>query len=816
MGRYSQNREGMVGANTYQPLPVEAFAKNAQNLQDRYDKANLIESQKLDEIGKLARIDENKYKENLTAFQEKLKRTAEENDFDLGRGLNQIVNVIGTEATNPYYNLNRHHVEQAQIKDKLTAQFGSDAIVRNDPYSKSLINPATGQYRSFSELNADVVKRDDYADIARKLTDKLNPVMSEIETQLHRSNIPMYYESKTTGKKELTKEAIRVFADRPEVIKAMQQDAQTMGYDKDVFNVNGKTFDEVFKSGNQNEKDAATKQISDFIFAHSIHQEQHGDTVKYDYKVDELGKLYTQQQHAQANIALEAKLRNANIPAIPITMEGVNVAPESLQKNKENANGLRTNINTLKQANTTLVNGSSTEVFGTKGLEDGLKEFMSGNYAYSPDWIKGQAKRLGLDPDKTLMKAQELKAQYNGNNQQLYTADSKLENYNGYINDVTNKTLAITKNGKEYNDKLTSNFNSIKENNALLFGKLENLGIKTAEDYKKFIEDNSTNQIVPAITDLKVPNPNAKIGFKTGYWGSMEYTAQDKAWLQNEVQKAIDLKQDLVNNAVKNGEIKSSATEVWTGVNEKSGLGLTNKQAETALNDIGSQSIGTFVTTDGRSVKEMLANSKDENYAKFDPNKKVEFKVAGATLDGKGNPIINLVAYQGTDKVGAIPNVDLKASGQQGLVTAYREGIIQELDNSRNAFANNLTSPYLVRKMEKMYGKGMVSEDFHRRINDLPSGESFKFTDNSPYSREFKIEKVGKSFVPYVKTEKNGIEKWIKATNEFSGDAGEVERVIGSLTSQWDTNQQWAQSTDNGKLEDLVLETKNGNLVFKK
>lgn len=842
MGRYIENKEGIVGASSYVPLPVEAFAKNAQNLQDRYDKANLIESQKLDEIGKLARIDQEKYKENLTAFQEKLKKTAEENDFDLGRGLNQIVNVIGTEATNPYYNANAYHVEEAKKFREAQNKLGDKGIIVNNPYDYKLSDVMTNG-KGLGQLNARIDERNDYQGNTRALIQDLHSFSEEHDGIITNSKLLGWYASKGTSKEELSKSMLEAYAKTPELINAWEVANTTAGYDPTKFSiidVNGKrkAFNQI-DPNNPQEVAAKNEAIKDYIYGVALGKERLDTKEKIQYVEN---KNYTTNLQTESAKKIEDyKALMSQQSANKITANGVKVDADSFEKAKTNLGLQNKVVSDLQNLNKQYAIEGAKKIWGEDGGAthgDLVQNYIDGKY----DIYKGgkteqeqidnanknriaAAKILGLNDDQ-LKVLDSYAALYNKNGEVIKDAQMKQAIQQGYINDINRNALeAAAKNNpkdiKKIEETKNELFSNIQKNPLLA----KSLNINSKEDIEKLIELNKGLD-AGVLSSAKLIGLDGKplLGEDKGFFGSIvlndKYSNQ-KGQTRESLMTPTDVKHEiykilngasgydgfkgynqLTNEEIKKGEIQSSAIDAWEGTSDKWGIGAATKQIEKLLNGATSNVSNLLQEGSGTQVYDILENAKNNGLKTWDKTKKTDYKIQVSSKDLKGNPIVQLFAYQGNNLVAEIPNVSL--ANQPDLKVDLNEAIAQEWANVTDGTSANVhTNPHKVREFEKLYGKGMMGSDFYTRFRSMRDGDSFEFKDD--YKRPFKLNRIGEL---YQVEAKNSEGEYVPVTQgikpKFQGDEGSVEQAVGKKLLEWDTDPVYRGSSDSKNLNTLI------------
>jgi len=152
----------------YDPAFTQMMAQTMQDTQQRHDVVTSQIAQDRTRRGEMPAIDLELQRETLDAYKEDLDKIAGEYGGHYANAASKLVERIGKEASNPYYNANRYHVEQARMAQEAALRYGADALWINDPRRPGALREALDS-GDLSKLDTQVVQAPDYTGIAQKL-----------------------------------------------------------------------------------------------------------------------------------------------------------------------------------------------------------------------------------------------------------------------------------------------------------------------------------------------------------------------------------------------------------------------------------------------------------------------------------------------------------------------------------------------------------------------------------------------------------------------------------------------------------------------
>ena len=207
----------------YDPAFTQMMAQNLQQTQQRHDVVNAQIAEDMARRGEMFSYDPEYQQEVLGAYREDLDKIAKDYGFNYAQAASKLVSRIGEEALNPFYNLNKYKVQEAERAAQLRAQFGPEAIILNDP----MATPITSGSK-VEDFRADIIRASDYATVADRLGKDLKGTL----TALGLSENEKFKSMLQYGSVErLTPTQIRALANDPDVIAAFRANAPTTALD---------------------------------------------------------------------------------------------------------------------------------------------------------------------------------------------------------------------------------------------------------------------------------------------------------------------------------------------------------------------------------------------------------------------------------------------------------------------------------------------------------------------------------------------------------------------------------------------------------
>ena len=207
----------------YDPAFTQMMAQNLQQTQQRHDVVNAQIAEDMARRGEMFSYDPERQQEVLGAYREDLDKIAKDYGFNYAQAASKLVSRIGEEALNPFYNLNKYKVQEAERAAQLRAQFGPEAIILNDP----MATPITSGSK-VEDFRADIIRASDYATVADRLGKDLKGTL----TALGLSENEKFKSMLQYGSVErLTPTQIRALANDPDVIAAFRANAPTTALD---------------------------------------------------------------------------------------------------------------------------------------------------------------------------------------------------------------------------------------------------------------------------------------------------------------------------------------------------------------------------------------------------------------------------------------------------------------------------------------------------------------------------------------------------------------------------------------------------------
>lgn len=126
MARYYNNPQGLTYQQNYVPLPIDLYKQMLDTSQQRYDATQMAMAQEKARIGDIETYNPDEKQRVLDQYRNDVMSIAQNYNGDLSKASGDIVNRIGAERMNPYYNANRifteRYKQQQQLADQLRAK----------------------------------------------------------------------------------------------------------------------------------------------------------------------------------------------------------------------------------------------------------------------------------------------------------------------------------------------------------------------------------------------------------------------------------------------------------------------------------------------------------------------------------------------------------------------------------------------------------------------------------------------------------------------------------------------------------------------
>ena len=156
----------------YVPLDLKGIDTALVRAQERFDKNNQEMANQMGIAANTEYIDPIAREQAMTRFETRYADLAKKYNGNLQNATPEVLRSVYTNLSDPWFNVNKHQVEQAKLEEKAATVYGADAIKLSDVRNQKLVDPNTGQVRNVQDpsLMANVVKAADYQNIASNIT----------------------------------------------------------------------------------------------------------------------------------------------------------------------------------------------------------------------------------------------------------------------------------------------------------------------------------------------------------------------------------------------------------------------------------------------------------------------------------------------------------------------------------------------------------------------------------------------------------------------------------------------------------------------
>lgn len=157
----------------YHPAFEGMMAQMMQQTQERHDNVVSAIAQDRAARGMMPHVDSEYHNKMLSSFTEDLESIVGDYGGHYANAASRLIERIGKEAGNPYYNLARHHAEQAKIEQDFRLRHGHNTLMPQGSVMDKKITPES----TIQDLTASLYEAPDYTNIGRQL-------MSNIQADL--------------------------------------------------------------------------------------------------------------------------------------------------------------------------------------------------------------------------------------------------------------------------------------------------------------------------------------------------------------------------------------------------------------------------------------------------------------------------------------------------------------------------------------------------------------------------------------------------------------------------------------------------------
>lgn len=161
----------------YVPIDLKGIDTALVRAQERFDKNNVEMANQIGIAANTEYIDPIAREQAMQRFETRYSDLAKKYNGNLQNATPEVLRSVYTNLSDPWFNVNKHQVNQAQLEEKAATVYGADAIKLSDVRNQKLVDPTTGQIRSTQDpsLMANVLKAADYQQIANQLTHLMKP-----------------------------------------------------------------------------------------------------------------------------------------------------------------------------------------------------------------------------------------------------------------------------------------------------------------------------------------------------------------------------------------------------------------------------------------------------------------------------------------------------------------------------------------------------------------------------------------------------------------------------------------------------------------
>ena len=180
------NEYNKPAAWKYVETPYAEMLKHGMVQQANYDEAVASIADYDAKLGALKRIDEDTYQKVVSKYDQDFRNMYDQYGGDWGAMKNKVKQRLSAETANPYYNLNRAHVEEYEKEQALKKQIKANngSTLTFDEVPLSLIGK-NGRLISVKDITSNIERMHDYNEaITRDWKNVLNPESHGYETGL--------------------------------------------------------------------------------------------------------------------------------------------------------------------------------------------------------------------------------------------------------------------------------------------------------------------------------------------------------------------------------------------------------------------------------------------------------------------------------------------------------------------------------------------------------------------------------------------------------------------------------------------------------
>lgn len=389
-GRYNN-----LAVNPYEnfQLDVQYFDRKALEKQQRHDVARENYSKFAQEVANQSYLDPEARKVYLEQQQADFDAVLAKNAGNLSAGYQDILGAIEKSKNNPYHNLNKRQIEQAQIQQKLVSQYGDKAIdlsnINKPLYQRDEEGNIT--WSNPADINANVVEANDYQAIIEKMLADTQTMQFSNQTGLGGgSGNAFYLMSKITKGEILSPQQLMQIASDPSVQRAFLANASTAGIDNRKVAGTDMTYKDMFTN---------PQGLAQYIYG-NIQDKQRNNLMQQNQFVKNVGlEKAVDLANKKKAIAYEQNMKNmytkpleerVDVGETTITGKSINQFKENLDINKKSLNDLRkTQSSNLQNFN---------QLMGTR--DNGILQFSDNNLNFNRDKAKNWLELNEVDPTK--------------------------------------------------------------------------------------------------------------------------------------------------------------------------------------------------------------------------------------------------------------------------------------------------------------------------------------------------------------------------------------------------------------------------------
>jgi hypothetical protein len=467
-GRYNN-----LAVNPYDnfQLDVQYFNRKALEKQQRHDVARENYSKFAQEVANQSYLDPEARKMYLEQQQQVFDDAINKNAGNLSAGYQDILSVIEKSKNNPYHNLNKRQIEQAQIRQSLVSKYGDKAIdlsnINGPLYQRDSEGNVT--WSNPNDIQANVVEANDYAQIIEKMLADTKAHEFGQQTGLEGgSGNAFYLMSKITQGEVLSPQELMQIASDPSVQQAFLANANTAGIDNRKVPGTDMTYKDMLTN---------PQGLAQFIYG-NIQDKQRNNVVEKKQFVKNVGlEKATEHRNKLAEIDYQKKL--ATEPTLTSNWGKVTHDAESYNKIVQGKEDVQNQLKNIKSENTKLTRNflSNFGVFdlGMNGKQDNISkmgQFTNRDGSFNKNAVGEFLVQQGINPNSDLFasKMRGMEAQFRQINENL-TLETNLQKT---ADEYSQSQNIIDKNlYSKYYDKIKDTDKSI----------LNKLGIYSKQDF---------------------------------------------------------------------------------------------------------------------------------------------------------------------------------------------------------------------------------------------------------------------------------------------------------------------------------------------